>query len=316
MEATAFAPGHITCFFSAYADREKGPAVGGSRGAGFCTASGVQSQAAAGGGHHPVPPGGGLPFELVVKDNGTLVDDPLTTRLSLEALAGMAPAGTRVPRRLEIRTTYSLPIGAGFGISGACALSTTLAANEALGLGLPFADCVTAAHIGEVEAQSGLGDVVAQATGGFEARVREGVPPTGSLKTFPVGELPLLLVSFGPLHTREFLAKRDRLASVNAAGEACLTRLLAAPSIESAVRLGREFAGSLGLISNRALALMDAAPTQTDATVAMLGDSVVFLRPPPGLEAIAREAGAQAVERTHVARTGARLGPGGPPEVE
>ncbi len=316
MEATAFAPGHITCFFSVYADSEKGPAGRGSRGAGFCTASGVQSRAAAEGKQRPVPPGGGLPFELVVKDNGTLVDDPLTTRLSLGALAGMAPAGTRFPRELEIGTTYTLPIGAGFGISGACALSATLAANEALGLGLALADCVAAAHVGEVKAQSGLGDVVAQATGGFEARVREGVPPNGSLKTFPVAQLPLLLVSFGPLHTREFLAQRGRLAPVNAAGEACLTRLLAAPSIESAVRLGREFAGSLGLISDRVLALMDAAPAQTDSTVAMLGDSVVFLRPPPGLDAIAREAGAQAVERTHVARSGARLGPGGPPEVE
>lgn len=254
----------------------------------------------------------GLPFELRVTDNGTPVEDPVTTRLTLEALLDLAGGPAPGPDRLTISNAYTLPIGAGFGVSGACALASALAANEALGLGLARQACVTAAHVGEVRARSGLGDVVAQAAGGFEIRVREGAPPHGEVLRIQAPPRPVLLVSFGPIRTGAFLTDPARVAPVNAAGRRCLEQLIASPSLPDAFRLGREFASALGLVSARAQSLLDAAGPGTWGTVAMLGDSLAFLDPPSTLAGAARASGAAFVEWTRVAPAGARImAPGG-----
>jgi len=307
----------VTCFFSVH----EGPSIDagrrGSRGAGFCTESGVRSRVVTEGPRRRPSGGDPAPFEVIVRDRGVPVLDPRTTRGALHELLRRAPRDAPVAARVTVDNDYTLPLGAGFGVSGACALAATLAANEALELRLPFADCVAAAHVGEVEARSGLGDVVAQAAGGFEARLREGAPPHGLLRAFSADAESLLLVSFGPVHTIDFLARRDRVTAVNAEGERCLALLLASPSLPAAFRLGRGFAAAVGLVSDRAQALLDAAATaRVEATVALLGDSLVFLDPPPRLAAAAAGAGAPFVERTRLSQSGAALAPPGSPPMD
>lgn len=316
VEARAFAPGHITCFFSVHGKGATAPLRTGSRGVGFCVESGVETRATAAGAPERAGRTGTLPFRLEVWDNGGAVADPLTTRMSLEALVAQAPSRQPVPGLLTLDNRYTLPIGAGFGVSGACALASALAANEALALGAAFDDCVAAAHTGEVRARSGLGDVVAQAVGGFEVRLREGAPPNGELRSLAAPAVRALLVSFGPIRTGEFLSDPARVARVNEAGDACLARLGPAPTLEAAVRTGWEFATALGLVSPRARALKEAAGPETTGTVAMLGDSLVFLDPPGELAGRARAAGAGYVEMTAIARRGARLLPRHAPSVD
>lgn len=308
MEAQAFAPGHITSFFVPHADPSRPPVRRGSRGSGFCIASGVTATGRAEGRRRPAPTGSArLPFELIVKDNGTRVKRPEATTAALRELVRRASRGALVPPKLTLENRYSLPPGAGFGVSGACALTAALVANEAMRLGLDRSDCVAAAHVGEVEALSGLGDVGPQAQGGFEIRTREGPPPYGEVLSFEFAPAEVLLVSFGPRHTRAFLsdpAGKDRL---EATGTNCLERLLEAPTLERCVRLGRNFAETLGLVSPSAGRLMQRIDPTGLASVAMLGDSV-FALGPAALEPLARRYAPGAfVELTSVSAEGARL---------
>ncbi len=308
MEARAFSPGHITTFFVPRGDSSAPPLNRGSLGSGFCIESGVTSVAKAEG---PSRAGGGrptaLPFKLSVADNGVRVAHPETTTGALQELVRRAPRGTRLPETLALENAYTLPLGAGFGVSGACALAGALAANQAMQLGLGRADCVAAAHVGEVLALTGLGDVGAQSLGGFEVRTREGPPPAGEVLRPAAPISPVVLVSFGPRPTRAFLTDprgKERLA---AAGIDCLRELTAAPSLEKSVRLGRRFAETLGLVSARAEGLLRALDPVAPASVAMLGDSV-FAVGGEAAAVIARRIAPRAfVETTSLTLSGARL---------
>jgi pantoate kinase len=208
---------------------------------------------------------------------------------------------------LRIENQYSLPLGAGFGVSGACALSATLTANEALELGLDRSECVAAAHFGEVDALSGLGDVGPQSLGGFEIRTREGPPPLGEIQIFESPPREVVLTSFGPVETRAFLADPSGKARMNAAGQRCLEELIESPTLEHCVRLGRAFAETTGFISARASALLRTLDAAGVASVAMLGDSVYAIGKKQ-LGEVARGASRGAFfEFTRVARDGARL---------
>lgn len=66
-------------------------------------------------------------------------------------------------------------IGSGFGVSGAATLATALAANEAFSLEWTREELVEAAHVAEVEAGTGLGDVFVQARGGLVWNVGDGI---------------------------------------------------------------------------------------------------------------------------------------------
>lgn len=310
MDAEAFCPGHITSFFAIFADPKIPPERRGSRGSGFCIESGVMAAVRTKGPRAPASAGGrqGLPFRLEVVDNGTAIARPETTAAALQDLVRRAGRRATFPAAVRIENTYSLPIGAGFGVSGACALSAALAVNEAAGLGVDRNGCVAAAHCGEVVALSGLGDVGAQSLGGFEIRTREGPPPIGQILTPPSPAPDVVLVSYGPRRTREFLSGGVDRAKLTAAGLHCLAQLQEAPTLNHCVRLGRSFAQTLGLVSPSASALLQRVDPIGPASVAMLGDSVFAFGDTKELTPIARGAAPAAFfEATGVARQGARL---------
>ncbi|WP_253737786.1 pantoate kinase [Halohasta salina] len=242
--ATAFVPGHITGFFSAHPAPE--PARAGSRGAGVALSDGVTVT---------VTPGSGTWL------NGEAVD--------------IAPVDTVVDRlgvAASVDAETPLPIGAGFGVSGAAALGTALAANAAFDCGKTENELVEVAHCAEVEAGTGLGDVVAQARGGLPIRLDPGGPRHGSLDGLPARPR-VEYVTFGELSTETVLSgDTDRLS---AAGENALDRLLAEPSVGEFMLACREFAADAELLTgdvNGAVAAVEAAGGQ--AAMAMLGRTV------------------------------------------
>lgn len=85
-------------------------------------------------------------------------------------LASFEPV-ENVLRQLDVSATVSLaasvPVGYGFGASGAATLATALATNEAFDLGWSREELLEAAHRAEVEAGTGLGDVFIQEHGGL-----------------------------------------------------------------------------------------------------------------------------------------------------
>lgn len=250
-EATAFVPGHVTGFFSAHPDDD--PTKAGSRGAGVTLTDGVEVT---------VRPTDAA--EATVSLDGTVVDvEPVGT--VLETL--------EVTARVEAES--AVPIGAGFGVSGAMALGTALAANAVFDRALSTNELVTIAHGAEVQAGTGLGDVVAQAHGGVPIRLEPGGPRENVVDSIPA-RARIEYVSFGQLSTAEVLSGDTE--TLTAAGERALSHVVAEPTLAAFMYASRRFAREAGLLTERIeAAIDDVAAVDGQASMAMLGETVFAL---------------------------------------
>ena len=250
-EATAFVPGHITGFFSTHPDED--PTKAGSRGGGVTLTDGVEVTV------EPAAEG-----ESVVVLDGEEIDiDPVWTVLdTLEVTA-------------RVEAASDLPLGAGFGVSGAMTLGTALAANFVFERKLSWNELVTIAHGAEVQAGTGLGDVVAQARGGVPIRLEPGSPQVNKLDAIPQ-RARVEYVSFGELSTAEVLSgETDQLT---AAGQEALSRVVEEPTLLSFMYASRLFAREAELLTDRvARTIGDVTDVDGQASMAMLGETVFAL---------------------------------------
>ncbi|MFB6121093.1 MAG: pantoate kinase [Halobacteriaceae archaeon] len=240
--ATAFAPGHVTAFFSVH--RHEDPVRAGSRGAGVATSDGVTTT---------VTPAD----ETTVTLNGAeTVIEPVERVLDTLGVTAHVVCET------------TLPLGAGFGVSGAAALGTAFAADAAVEMGHSENRLVTVAHVAEVQSGTGLGDVVGQARGGLPVRLDPGAPTQGRLDGVPAtGRVEYL--TFGDLSTAEVI--EGDVTDLSAAGARALDSLRDRPTPARLVDAGRAFAREADLLVDEVRAVLDAVP---EASMAMLGRSV------------------------------------------
>jgi pantoate kinase len=269
--ATAFVPGHVTAFFSAHPADD--PAAAGSRGAGVTLTDGVTVRVSADAGD--ADGGDGTGSRTVDGEPGSIgaVDDVLD-----ELNASGA----------DVAIETDLPIGAGFGVSGAAALGTALAANDALDRGRSENELVRIAHEAEVNRGTGLGDVVAQARGGVPIRVEPGASGVGELDGIPA-TARVEYVAFGELSTEAVLG--GDTTALSAAGEDALARLRADPRLPTLMDAARAFAREADLLVPEvaeAIAAVDEAEggdgggsdggaDDSGAAMAMLGRTVFAL---------------------------------------
>jgi pantoate kinase len=249
--SAAFVPGHVTGFFSPCPADD--PARAGSRGAGLTLTDGVGVTV-----RETDDPG-------VVLDGEPISMPPVETVLS----------GLGVADRARVVAESDLPLGTGFGVSGAMALGTAIAANARFGRARSADDLVTLAHRAEVVAGTGLGDVVAQARGGVPIRRDPGAPAHGRLDGVPAAGR-VEYVTFGDRSTAAVLSgDTDPLVT---AGDAALARLVDDPTLATLVAESRRFAAETGLLTDRVREAVDAVVDAGGAaSMAMLGKTVFAL---------------------------------------
>jgi pantoate kinase len=247
--ATAFVPGHVTGFFSAHPDDD--PTVAGSRGAGLTLTDGVT-----------------VTVRRAEESSVALDGEPADVEAAERVLDALS-----APARIEAGT--DLPVGAGFGVSGAIALGTAYAVNAVYDRGLSENELVRVAHGAEVLAGTGLGDVVAQARGGVPIRLDPGAPPEGTLDGIPA-HARVEYVTFGELSTEEVLAGDTEALSV--AGREALSTLVAEPTLPTFLTASRRFAREADLLTDRvAEAIREVSAAGGEASMAMLGETVFAL---------------------------------------
>jgi pantoate kinase len=255
----AFAPGHVTAFFSAH-DHEN-PARAGSRGGGVTLSDGVTVTVSD------------------VRRTGAGTDASATGSVALNGeRVGVEPVA-RVLADLgvtaEVTAESPLPLGTGFGVSGGLALGTAYAVADAVETGLTENDLVRLAHVAEVVSETGLGDVVAQARGGVPLRVEPGAPGHGRLDGIPA-RARIEYVTFGELSTEAVLSGDTE--QLTRAGEAALDRVREAPTLPTLFAAGRTFAREADLVSPTVAETIEAVSAAGgEATMAMLGRTVVAL---------------------------------------
>jgi pantoate kinase len=247
--AQAFVPGHITGFFTSNPDPD--PTKAGSRGGGIALTEGVTVTA--------------RPAETPqVVLNGEPIEMGAVERV-LRALE--APA--------EIRGVTDLPLGSGFGVSGGMALGAALAVNEAFDRRLSANELVTIAHGAEVQAGTGLGDVVAQARGGVPIRLEPGGPQDNKLDEIPARERIEYHV-IGELETADVLdGETERLTE---AGKQALSTVVGEPTMATFMQASRRFSRKSDLLTASVRDVIDdVIAADCTAAMAMLGQTVFAL---------------------------------------
>ena len=247
--ARAFVPGHITGFFSSHPDDD--PLRAGSRGAGLTLTDGVTIE----------------------------VRPSATSSLTLDGEPATIEPVDKVLEALSVSATVTgetdLPIGTGFGVSGALALGTALAANHLFERGLSENELVRIAHGAEVLSGTGLGDVVAQARGGIPIRLEPGAPGYGSLDGIPA-RTRVEYVTFGELSTESVLS--GDTTQLNEAGSRALSLLVETPTLPTLMYASRKFAREAGLLTDSLRDVIDDVNVAGgEASMAMLGHTVFAL---------------------------------------
>ena len=247
MSATAFVPGHATGFFSPVHDDD--PTNSGARGAGITLSDGISVTVASG--------------------DGVFFDGDEVEIEAVDRVLGALRVDARVTAETE------LPIGCGFGVSGGVALGTALAANEAFDRGLSVNELVTIAHGADVQAGTGLGDAVAQARGGVPIRLEPGGPNEGHLDGISAMS-SVEYVAFGPVRTATVLA--EETAHLTDVGRACLSMLVAEPTLPTLMRASRRFAREAGMVTPSAREAIEAvSDAGGSAAPVSIGNAVVAI---------------------------------------
>jgi len=255
MKATAFCPAHITGFFEPCFNPNNLQRSG-SRGAGFSLSLGALST---------VELIASNTQEIAITINGTPHPAPVTT-LAISHLLGSQPI------KVIADITVDLPIGQGFGMSGAGTLSSCLAICNLLSL--PEQEGVISSHIAEVSQSTGLGDVVAQHFGGIEIRREPGVPPYGFLEHI-LGSYEIVVCIIGEdLSTEKILTNRQHVQHIKMLGKNCLYELLKKPTFETLVNLSEYFTKKSKLADNTIIEAITECKKYGNASMCMLGNSI------------------------------------------
>jgi len=188
--------------------------------------------------------------------NGKSSPDARTTLVAAKQVLGMA----RGQFKVEVSHSCQVPVGAGYGASGAGALGTALALSKALGLRLARQRIVAVAHVAEVVCYTGLGDVGAQALGGLVMGLEPGAPPFGRWKRISVpNDVRVICATLGPIPSKEFLSDAEFRSRARKLGGAAFDEILKRPDIETFFSASKRFAEKLGLLDDELKELTDVA---------------------------------------------------------
>ncbi|MCK4366182.1 MAG: hypothetical protein KAW45_09025 [Thermoplasmatales archaeon] len=254
MKATAFSPGHISGFFEPIYNQDMSRT--GSRGAGINISLGAVSEVTA---------------ESSTKQNFEIYVNNKKSNAPVTNLAFRYMLGDN-PLRVVVKTTMDLPIGQGFGMSAASALSATYALAKITNVSNN--EAMKASHFAEVQLKTGLGDVIASCFGGVEIRKSAGLPPWGLIEHIP-GKYDLVLCVIGKkIDTKKTLSDSTKASKIVEYGKYCTKKLLENPSIEHLFSLSQTFTKKTELADKRVLEAINAANQFGMASMCMLGNSV------------------------------------------
>lgn len=239
MPTRAYAPGSVTTVFVPRADEA------GSLGVSFAIEDGVTVSVAAGADRTVMLDGDPTSFEPVER---------LLADLDVEATVAIEAA---------------VPVGRGFGASGAATLGTALAVATEFDLSIGQSDLLQRAHQAELAAGTGQGDVFVQEQGGMVWNTGDGI---GRLDRYD----GLFYGSFAGISTPDVLGDEETLETITSAGRAALAEFAPDRPLGDWLETSWEFASRTGLVKEPvAAAVEEVQQAGGAATMAMIGETVI-----------------------------------------
>jgi pantoate kinase len=144
------------------------------------------------------------------------------------------------PYKLKVNHYFDLPVGCGYGASGAGAIGTIFGLDYLFSLGLSNREKGKIAHIAEVVNRTGLGTVCGQLSGGMGILKEPGFPCVYKKIEIP-SNLRIVCGSFGIIHTKSILTDPVLSIKIKEAGKKALNKLKNEPNIKTFINTSREF---------------------------------------------------------------------------
>ncbi|MFW6122411.1 MAG: pantoate kinase [Petrotogales bacterium] len=255
MKAISFAPGHVSGFFEPIY-RKHDTDRSGSRGSGINVSLGAVSETIV---------ESSFKQNINVYVNNKLSNAPVT-KLAIKHLIG------ETPLNITVNTKLDLPVGQGFGMSGAGALSATTSLAKLLKI--PKERAIKTSHYAEVQLRTGLGDVIASSFGGIEIRREAGLPPWGMIEHIP-GKYDVVLCVIGKkMDTKKILFNSAKINEISSYGRYCTKKILQNPSVENLFSLSQMFTIKTGLADKKVIEAIKSANHHGMSSMCMLGNSV------------------------------------------
>ena len=156
---------------------------------------------------------------------------------------------------LKIVISSKLPLGCGFGLSGASALAAAYAINKLLKLRKSKRDLAVIAHTAEAQNKTGLSDVLNQFYGGFYFRSK----PSSSFvaEKINLGNTYVYCRAFSKLLTKDILQNKKKYEKINKAADNGIRKMKTLRkrkrkiTFEETVALAREFIFATGMVKHK-----------------------------------------------------------------
>lgn len=255
LKARAFAPANISCLFKIY--NHKNPRWKGSYGMGFTVDKGVTVE----------------------------VSKSTTTKIYFNKKAINFPPVLKVIKTLtkekvKVDIISPLPLGCGFGLSGASVLATAYAINKLFLLNKSKKSLAVIAHTSEVESRTGLGDVVNQYYGGLLVKFKPSSYFIAQKLSF--AKTPVYCAYFSKLSTKSIITNEEKMDIINKSGSNTLKKMQKLLNTNKKIlfidiiKLSKEFAITSGLlINNKTIETIKSIEEKGGhASMIMLGNAV------------------------------------------
>jgi len=273
MTAKAFAPGNISCIF--VIRKGKNPSRTGSLGLGFTVNKGV---------FVTIKKITNTPkqFNNKLKNKYNNKKDIKNIiyfnnkKIKLSTIKSVTEKLTNEAVLVNIKS--ELPLGYGFGISGASALATSYALNKLLNLKISKKGLALIAHVAEVENGTGLGDVVNQYYGGFLIKYK----PSYMFKVYkiPIKNKNIYYKYFSSINTTKIISNKKSKDSINLSGIKALNKIQSLNikniNLKNLIKISKEFSVGSSLLQNKKIIniIKKIESKGGNASMIMLGNSV------------------------------------------
>ncbi|MBN2736912.1 MAG: hypothetical protein JXR70_08035 [Spirochaetales bacterium] len=274
LSVSSFSPAHITGFFSSYFDTDD-PLKSGSTGAGFSINRGVRTQVEY--------------LKTSQRNNEVFINNILSdAKVSLKTLE-LFKSRYNIGADVFYRISHSIeiPMGCGFGTSGAGALSVSMALHQLHEIDAPLDKIAQIAHLAEVQLKTGLGTVTAETYGGMEIRLLPGAPGIAELAFIKYSGYSAAFCVWGPIATSELLQDKKIRERINHFGNEMVNQLKNDPCVSRFMKLSYKFTNKLNIFSINTKKLIEELKNKNIlSAMLMFGDGVFVLYQPSQLEVV------------------------------
>jgi len=256
MTAKAYCPASITLLFKIHSHPD--PLKMGSTGVGFTLNKGVTATA-----HESK--------KTIIYFNDKKINFPTV----LSALSMMTS------RQTEVKLQSPLPLGCGFGLSGASTLATCFAINKLFDLKFIKQKLIEIAYIAETLNKTGLGSVTTQTIGGFLIKKTPG--PNPAFTRLPFVGKKLFAIVISKRETSKVLKNTNSMSAINSAFELFKkSKQTPLKNLDDFIDASNIFAQNAKLITNKVIKeiLNDLYISNSHATITMLGQVVITTKKP------------------------------------